>query len=192
MPGQSIRTFIALEIDENIKEEIIQIQNKIKQTNSISGKWVTKDNLHLTLKFLGDTQLKYVEEIKQNLKECLIGESAISCNLSKVGLFPKEKFTRVIWVGIEGGDIGIINIAKKIEESLSKIDYAKEKREFKTHITICRPKQILNRDQFKSVLEEINKNFNPIKFTINKITFFESKLTPKGPIYTAISNYFLG
>ncbi|MBL7197270.1 MAG: RNA 2',3'-cyclic phosphodiesterase [Candidatus Omnitrophica bacterium] len=191
MSRESIRTFIALEISEEIKEKIIDIQNKIKQTNSLKGKWVSKDKLHLTLKFLGDTQLKYVEKIKDKIKECFKDADVINCHLTNIGTFPNEKFPRVIWAGIKSGDIQIINLAKKLEESLLEFGFKKEKRGFKTHITICRPKQILNRDQFKSALEEINKNFRPREFTINKIIFFESKLTPQGPIYTALLNYFL-
>lgn len=191
MPRESIRTFIALEIDEKTKEEITKIQDRIRQSDSLSGKWVQKDNLHLTLKFLGNAQLKSVESIKEKIKQSIHGEHAISCSLTHIGVFPNEKFPRVIWAGIEGENVKIINLAKRLQEALSEFGLENENRDFKTHITICRPKQITNRNKFSAVLEEINKNFNPFDFIINKITFFESKLTPKGPTYLAISNYTL-
>ena len=191
MSSESIRTFIALEIGEKIKKRIVEVQDKIKQTNSLIGKWVPGENLHLTLKFLGDTKLKLIEQIKDKIKECSNDEHAMSYSLTHIGVFPNEKFTRVIWAGIEGTNSQITNLAKKLEESIFRLGFKKEKRGFKTHITFCRIKQILDRNRFRTTLEEINKDFKPIEFIINKITFFESNLTPTGPIYTALFNYYL-
>lgn len=191
MPDKSIRTFIALEISEAIKEEITKIQDEIKQSNSISGKWVLKDNMHLTLKFLGDTPLDKVKKVKEAIQDCFREDNLINCNVAKVGVFPNDRFARVIWVGIEKGDIEIINLAKKIEKILSKLGFKKEKKDFKTHITICRPKQILDRNHFQLILEKINNSFQPKEFVINKIIFFESRLTPQGPIYTPLSSICL-
>ena len=191
MPKESIRTFIALEIDEKIKEVISEIQNKIKQTNSLRGKWIPKDNLHLTLKFLGDIPLKLIEQINNKIKGCFKNECKISCNLARIGTFPNAKFPRVIWAGIEGDNSQIINLAQILERILFELGLEKEKRNFKTHITICRTKQILDYNKLKYILEEINKTFKPVEFIINKMTLFESNLTPKGPIYIPLSNCFL-
>mgnify|MGYP001559496920 CR=1 FL=1 len=191
MSKESIRTFIALEINEITKEKINRIQDKIKQTNSIKASWVSKNNLHLTLKFLGETQLKFIEPIKNNIKECLESLNAINCNITKAGVFPNEKFPRVAWVGIEEGKAKIIDLAKKIEYSIFKLGFKKEKREFKTHITICRIKQLLDYNQFCSIIDLTNKTFEPIEFTLNKITFFESQLSPQGSIYTELFRYIL-
>lgn len=191
MSEETIRTFIALEISDEIKQEIARIQDEIRQTNAISGKWVVKENLHLTLKFLGDTTLKIIEQIKEEIKTILYDEPSMNCNIAGVGVFPNEKFARVIWVGIKGGDTQIINLAKKFEKQLGKLGFKKEKKDFKTHITICRPKQILDKNQFKSTLETINNKFQPKEFIVNKLTFFESKLTPQGPLYTSLCSVLL-
>jgi len=191
MSSKSIRTFIALEISEEIKDKIEKIQSTIKLTDSIKGSWVKKENLHLTLKFLGDTQIKYIEEIKEKIRECFKDKNSINCNLADIGTFPNEKIPRVIWVGIKNGALEIINLASNLEISLSQLGFKKEKRDFKTHITICRPKQISDYQKFKNTLKEINRQFSPQEFTINKITFFESKLSPQGSIYTPIFIHLL-
>lgn len=190
MPGQTIRTFIALEIEEKIKEKIIQIQDKINQSNCLKAKWVPKDNLHLTLKFLGDTKVKDIKDIKDKIKET-VEIQPINCTVDEAGAFPSEESPRVVWVGIGEGKNQITNLAIKLEESLALLGFKKEKREFKTHITICRTKQIINPQRLKDILREINDNFQPLKFSANKITFFESKLTPHGSIYTVLSDYLL-
>lgn len=191
MSDKSIRTFIALEISEAIKEEIIRIQDEINKTNAISGKWVLKDNLHLTLKFLGDTPLDKVERVKEAIKDCFKEDKSINCDIAGVGVFPNDRFARVIWVRIKKGEIEIISLAKKLEKILSKLGFKKEKKDFKTHITICRPKQILDRNQFQLTLEKINRNFQPKEFVVNKIIFFESTLTPQGPNYATLSSISL-
>ena len=191
MSSESIRTFIALEIDKKIKKRIVEVQDRIKQTNSLKGKWVPKENLHLTLKFLGDTKLKFIEQIKDKIKEYSEDEHAMSYSLTHIGAFPNEKFARIIWAGIEGDNSQIINLARKLEEALFEFGFKKEKRDFKTHITFCRTKQILDHNGFRTTLEEINKSFQPIEFIINKIILFESNLTPTGPIYSALFNYYL-
>lgn len=191
MPQESIRTFIALEIEDAAKDRIYEVQNKIRLANLVKGSWVAKDNLHLTLKFFGDTRLKYVEAIKDKIKECLNDTPPIKCELTKIGVFPEIKSPRVIWVGIKDETNTITNLAKKIEENMFGLGFKKEKRDFKTHITICRPKQIFDPVQFGLLLEEINKNFKPLEFNINKLTFFESKLTPQGSIYTPLYTHIL-
>jgi len=145
----------------------------------------------LTLKFLGDTQVKYIEKIKDKIKECSKSDVAINCKLTHIGIFPNERFARVIWAGIKENNLQIINLAKKIEEVLFEVGFKKEKRDFKTHITFCRIKQILDHNRFKSILDEISNNLAPQEFIINKITFFESNLTPKGPIYSALFTHYL-
>jgi len=191
MPQKSIRTFIALEIEDAAKDRICEIQDKIKLSNSIKGSWVAKNNLHLTLKFLGDTRLKYVEAVKDKIAECCKGISSIKCELVKIGIFPEAKSPRVIWVGIKDETNVIANLSKKIEENIFELGFKKEKRDFKTHITICRPRQILNPDQFRLLMEELDRDFKAVEFNINKLTFFESKLTPQGSIYTPLNTYIL-
>jgi 2'-5' RNA ligase len=191
MPGESIRTFIALELQDNIKDKIKEFQETIKSSNIIKGSWVAKDNLHLTLKFLGDTKLKYVEGIKQNIKDCLKDKTPIRCYLNRIGCFPNEKSARVIWAGLDDENGQILDLAKRLENSLFEFGFKKEKRDFKNHVTICRPRQILDPNQLSLLIEEINKNIKPLEFTINKITFFESQLTPQGSIYTPLSSFSL-
>ena len=153
---------------------------------SVKASWVAKENLHLTLKFLGETKLKQAEKIKEKIKGCLQNETSLKCMLNKIGALPKEKLARVIWAGVENEDNQIAELAKKIENSVFELGFKKEKRDFKNHVTICRPRRILNPDQFSLLIEKINKDFKPYEFIIDKLTFFESRLTPQGSIYTPL------
>jgi len=191
MSTEDIRTFIALELEDNIKDKIKETQETIKSANLVKASWVNRNNLHLTLKFLGDTKVKYVEGIKQNIKNCLENKIPIKCILNKTGCFPNEKSARVIWVGLEDENGQIKDLAKKLEDSMFEFGFKKEKRDFKTHITVCRPREIMNPDQLNLLIKEINNNFTPVEFTVNKITLFESRLTPQGSIYTPLDSFSL-
>lgn len=191
MPQETLRTFIALELEESAKETIVRIQEQLRQANVIKGSWVKKENLHLTLKFLGDTPQKRIDDIREALQKDFTVFSAVPCNLQSVGAFPNERSARVLWVGIQQGKTQIAEIAGTVEGALVPLGFKKEKRDFKTHITICRIKNVLDHIKFSAMIGQINSSFQPLAFTACAITFLESKLTPQGSVYTPLFNYRL-
>lgn len=157
-----MRCFLAVDIPRDLKEDI----EDFKKNLGFPGlKKVSKENLHITLKFLGNfDKQKVVSRMKGMDFEPFEAET------TDIGYFPRKSYARVIWLGLE--DNGFSDIVKEIEKRLS---LPQEKYEFIPHITIARAKKPL-RDpdlQFKP-----NK-----KVKVNKITLYSSELTPKGPIY---------
>ena len=191
MPAQTIRTFIALELENNTKDFITNIQNKLKESDSLKAKWIESNNLHLTLKFLGDTHKETLDQIKDRLNNSLKKNKPFKCNLSEIGTFPNERFIKVLWIGIDQGKDKLKNLSNIINDELYKLGFKKEEKEFKTHITICRPKQILDQDNLQKTFQEINKSFKPLEFTASRITLFESQLSPQGPTYFSLFSYNL-
>lgn len=187
MPHHAIRTFIALELDAAVKEKIAATQSALKQTQTLKASWVAKNNFHLTIKFLGDTPKNKVASLSEALKECCDTMSAIDCRITATGVFPDNRFPRVVWVGIENGSEHLAGLAQKIEDALGGLGFKKEKREFKSHITIARVKNILDYQQFTASLQHINEAFSPIPFLATAITLFESTLTPNGPLYHGLA-----
>jgi len=187
MPQKTLRTFLALEIEDKVKQVIVTIQDKVKSSNSIKGSWVDKDNLHLTLKFLGDIKLDEVERIIEILNKNFKDEISINCGINKIGVFPDSRFPRILWIGTENDSGKIKELFDKLEDCLSNLGFKKEEREFKTHITISRIKQVFNRDKLDQLINDTNSNFTPIPSKITKLTFFESKLSSKGPTYIPLA-----
>ncbi|HRZ85855.1 MAG TPA: RNA 2',3'-cyclic phosphodiesterase [Candidatus Paceibacterota bacterium] len=170
-----VRTFISVEIPENIKEEIINIQNKLVESKLFSGKLTEIENLHLTLKFLGEIDKNNVEIIKEELKN--IKFDTFEVELDKIGVFDKN-FIRIIWISLRGK--GLFELQRKIDESLTKF-FKKEER-FMAHITISRPKFVNDK---KKLIEFIEKmNLSKMKFKVDKFFFKKSELTKKGPKYS--------
>ena len=136
---EKVRTFIAIKLTPEIISNIGRVQEELKRTDA-QVKWVEPDNIHLTLKFLGHVTPEELEKVKITTKETLGPFAPFEMGVASLGAFPKIKYPRVIWVGIDRGRGELKRIAFSIEENLSKIGFAKEKRTFSHHLTLGRVK----------------------------------------------------
>jgi 2'-5' RNA ligase len=182
-----MRSFIAIELPEEIKGYLSRIQGQLKKS-AADVKWVLPGNIHLTLKFLGEISPDEAKDITRVLEEISRNKNPFTVRLSSPGAFPGINSPRVIWVGVEKGDSEVRELAKNIEEELNKIGIPEEEREFSSHITLGRTKSGLNRAVLIKLLADLQNQpqaGNP-EFKVNHITLFKSTLTPKGPIYEVV------
>ena len=179
-----MRTFIAIELSEEIRSSLSQIQSHLKYSGA-DVKWVEKDNIHLTLKFLGEISEAKAEEVKKALDSIARETSKFEITLKDIGAFPKIEFPRVIWVGLDKGAAESVELAAKVDEALSGIGFQKESRPFASHLTIGRVRSPKNREALK---EKVTGYKGPIPGSqmISSAILFQSTLTPKGPIYTKL------
>ncbi len=172
-----MRIFTAIEIPEEAKVSIQKIISKIA-TMAIC-KWVKKENLHITLKFFGEVESSVpIEEALSKICEEL---QPFNISLSGLGAFPSKSRVKVLWVGVEEGKEKITELYKKIDDSCEPLGFREKRKDFTPHITIGRVKK------GKLIFPDID--FSYPEFTANKITLFESILTPSGPIYNRIANF---
>ncbi len=182
-----MRAFIAIELPKEVKDSLSNLQEQLKKSGA-DVKWVQTQNIHLTLKFLGERDDKKIEKIMQILEEVAQGKNPFQLRISSLGAFPKIDFPKVIWVGIDQGDNETKEIAKELEEKIAQIGIPKEDRPFSSHITIGRTRSGLNREGLVKDLANLTRNFGQQiqEFLVTKITLFKSTLTPKGPIYEVL------
>lgn len=181
------RTFIAVNLNPEIREHLASLQNNLN-IPEIKIKWVEKNNLHLTMKFLGYISLEQTELIKSALKEITCQYNPFSIELSSdIGVFPTHKMPRIVWVGIKKGTNELIELYNSIENSLSDKGFPREDKDFSGHITIGRIKFIRDKTNFIQILKRIGVN----NFTqeVGSIDLMESKLTPNGPIYNIVAKF---
>lgn len=183
-----MRTFIAIELPPEIKDFLSQIQERLKKSGA-DVKWVAPENIHLTLKFLGETNEKKIDRISEIMQEVARDKSAFSIRLSSLGAFPKINSPRVIWVGVDQGGSESKEIAAELEEKIAKVGIPKEDRPFSSHITIGRTRSNLNLEKLVQELNNVGKDFREEipEFRVGNLTFFKSTLTPKGPIYNPLN-----
>ena len=173
-----MRTFVAVEITEStVLHSIKKLQSEIK----ISAKPVETHNMHFTLMFLGEIPEEMAKKVQAQLET--ITFSSFDIRFEGVGAFPKPKFPRVVWVGIDkdGGE-KLVQLAKTVEEKLAPLEFKSDK-PFKPHVTIFRI-----RDRHGDITDHLErhlaKKFGSQK--VSSIKFKQSVLTPSGPIYSDI------
>ena len=175
------RGFIS--IDVGACPKLIEFEGEVEKTGA-DLKLVEPENVHITLKFLGDTEETLVDEIEKIMNNAVKDASTFNIQLKGAGVFPNQNYIKVVWVGIEHGD-PIATIAQEIDEKLSKFGFKKEERKFSPHLTIARVKTSRNKDKLLQIIEK----YRDVEFTdmkVDSIKLKKSDLTPKGPIYTTL------
>ncbi len=172
-----MRTFISIELGE-ARKQLVKIQKMLPE---FEGKMTEMENLHLTLKFLGEVTEKEAEEVKKRLGKIDFGKFKII--IDKLGVF-SESFIRIMWVGINEKCRELWELQKKIDDALKDL-FEKEKR-FMGHITIARVKNIKDKKKFIEKLRGIK--FDNIEFEADSFKMIKSTLTPKGPVYEEVFN----
>ena len=179
---EKIRSFIAIDIDDStLINKIVALQDSLKGLGA-SIKFVEPQNIHLTLRFLGEITPFQVEQVKKILDT--ITFKPFTIRLEKLGTFPSISRPRVLWIGVsQGGEI-VCRIQREIESQLRKLGFRKEKEEFIPHITIGRVRG--------GNLERLRKRILELQdtligdFEVKFIRLKKSTLTPRGPIYTTL------
>ncbi len=171
-----MRIFVAVEIS---KKEVVDSIQEFQERIDINAKPVEPRNLHFTLQFLGEVSEKITNEIIKSLKT--IEFSSFSVDLKGIGVFPRLKFPRVIWIGTDedGGNM-LVQLSKKVEKALEPLGFFSDK-SFKPHITIFRIKNKI-KDVTKKMESEKKANFGTHE--ISSIKLKKSELTSSGPIYS--------
>lgn len=175
-----MRTFIAVELPLDIKEKIAKTTQPL-QNLKLDANWVKNQNLHLTLKFLGEIKEAELDKITEIIDKTAKSFKAFRTGLGTFGFFPNEKRPRVFFIEAETKNV-LESIAEALESLLEKIGFKKEGR-FKSHITLARMKSSANIESLKS---EIDKITFKEEFLVKEIALFKSALTSGGPIYEKI------
>ena len=146
-----MRTFISIELPEQIRKEIFKEFEKLEKSGFIAGNFVNKNNLHLTLKFLGNISEELAEKIKAQLSE--LNFPKFEVNVGEIGFFPSEKYVRVIWVGLIAEELA--KLKEIIDKKLLEIGVNSDGREFSSHVTVARIKKINDKDSFLRKIKEL-------------------------------------
>ena len=186
---ESLRTFIALELDPAVRETLAGLQGALKKLD-LDVKWVKPQNIHITLKFLGQIRQKKIKAIVDIFAEMYDSTEPFEVRLTTLGAFPNVRRPKVIWAGLEDSNGQLKTLASRTEEILCRLGFPKEQREFTSHITLGRVRSFKNLPRLSKALEEIKVPFQ-LNQHFNTVTFFKSTLTPQGPIYESLLTYEL-
>ena len=142
--------------------------------------------MHLTLKFLGDTDEKQLENLVEIVSKIAGQISDFKLQISNTGVFPSPRNPRILWLGINDEKGSLLQISEILENECEKIGFPKEKRTFKAHLTIARLREP---HKSKEIAQKHFENkIEAVEFTVSEIVIYESKLQPTGSIYMKIKN----
>jgi len=185
---ESIRTFIAVEIPDEARDVISSVISELR--GFCSGvRWVPPENLHLTLKFLGNLNPERLSALRSALGGALVGARAFGITLSGIGAFPDLRRPRVFWIGVGDGREDFEELYNRVEDALSGEGFPREGRRFSPHLTIGRVKSPKGLGGAASKIADIT--FPPQKFIVDEVVLMRSDLKPSGPIYTPLERYGL-
>jgi len=184
-----MRTFIAIELESEIKKNLSLLIEKLGQKRE-NIKWVRREGMHLTLKFLGEIKEVQIPEVDNTLKKITENIKPFILKIKGTGYFPVQKRSpRVLWVGVEA-EKTLYTLQEQAESELEKIGFPREKRAFHPHLTLGRVKtSSFVRETIQEFKKYQEKHFG--EMTIDKIIFFQSVLKPSGAEYYVLSEYQL-
>jgi len=192
-----MRLFIALDIDETIRERIARFVDGIRNF-APEARWVQPESLHITLKFIGEEPDDAVEKIKEGLST--ISTSTMAIQFRGYGFFPTLKSARVFWIGMASGP-GLTELAALIDVKMAAVGIPKEDRAFSPHLTLARGtggsgsprrrKEDGPNRVFQLLQERLSKLPGPEFGTMTPREFFlyRSQLSPKGSTYTKLAKF---
>jgi RNA 2',3'-cyclic 3'-phosphodiesterase len=180
---EQVRSFISIDLeDQQIPSRIASILSSLQ---SLGGdlKPVERENIHLTLKFLGNVPASKLGEVKYSLQQLIF--SAFSAVIKGAGAFPNLNHMNVIWVGVNEGWSQVEQIYEQVEKLLSGLGFRRENRPFSPHITIARVRSGRKRDEVANFLQRLTEeSFGTI--IVDKVRLKQSILSSSGPKYSTL------
>ena len=189
MSTEQIRSFIAIELPDEVRSALAELQASLQTDKQTSVKWADPYGIHLTLKFLGNIAMAKISDITNVIEEAARGLPPFPLEIKGLGVFPNLMRVRVVWVGV-GGDIARLKLLQqRIESNLAPLGFARESRPFTPHLTLARVRE--------NVPPPARQNFGQLiagakfetahHFTVDSVNLMQSQLTTKGAIYRQIT-----
>ena len=181
--AEELRTFISIDVeDPSILSKVQSAQASLRQVGA-DLKIVGGQNVHVTMKFLGDVQRGMLSQVGQALDKLKF--SPFTLELKGVGAFPNTNRISIIWIGIGMGAVEVERIYDQVESELSILGFKRENRSFNPHITIARVRSGRRRDELAGFVTKLSDNSFG-SFKAEKVSLKQSILRPSGPEYRTL------
>lgn len=180
-----MRAFIAIPFPEDVRASLAKFQDQLKPCGA-SIAWVAPENIHLTLKFLGDITNEQKAAMAAELKGIAAQTQAFTMELGEVGVFPSPAAPRVVWVGLKQGTEQTTALAGQLEQAARKLGLRSEERPFSAHATLGRVRTPRSKTPLMKGLERASWQPAPA-WTASHVILYRSDLSSYGPKYSVLS-----
>jgi RNA 2',3'-cyclic 3'-phosphodiesterase len=196
MNVNTVRTFVAVQVPEEVSEGVWQVQDALQAYPAMQGlRWVEADDTHATLKFLGDTPIPQLPAIVDALDGVAERVAPFEVRFGLLGAFPNVHRPNNIWLGVEAGERPFRHLFNAVEVALKRLGIKPERGDFHAHLTLARVPRSWTAEQQRAVgalIGEVELPQVPA-FTVNAVALIRSILTPgEPPRYVRLGNSILG
>ncbi len=184
-----VRSFVAIELADDVREQVALIQRALRTAMSIPVSWTNPDGIHLTLQFLGNIPEERIDDIGSALEGVAARHSRFPLTLGAPGTFPNLAHPRVLWIGLRGDVERLADLQRDVQETLVPLGFPPEERAFHPHLTLGRVRQPaagFNTKQLESIADE-----SPVTQPVGSISLMRSDLRPKGARYARLGEWRL-
>lgn len=182
-----MRTFVAIEISEKARKALAKTIDGLRRELGRLA-WVKAENLHLTLKFLGEVGANDVMAIDSALSAVAKETTAFGYEIEGLGVFPDSRRARVLWAGLHGGEKALPALAGRVDATLAALGFKREKRPFSAHITIARVRRPVAAERLEAALGRYAGEFFGDEW-VEGFVLMESTLARGGSIYTPLARF---
>jgi RNA 2',3'-cyclic 3'-phosphodiesterase len=184
-----MRCFVAVALPSPVKKLLVQVQDALRRADA-HVTWVGEENLHLSLKFLGDLDEDAVDRLKGALSIEALQWPGMALTYQGIGTFPERGLPRVVWAGCTGDLPRLAALAGAVERCASLVGVARERHPFAAHLTLGRVKSDRNVKRLMSAIE--NQREVPLgSDQVREFVLYKSTLTDKAPVYEALATFLL-
>jgi 2'-5' RNA ligase len=187
-----MRVFIAIDIGEPIRKALGRLQDELQVKADIKrsdAKWVNPENIHLTLKFLGEIKDEQIMDVCNITGDVAGRHKSFELDIESVGHFGGRS-ARVLWVGTGQNSEKLLQLQQDLEQQLDSAGWPREARKFSGHLTLCRIRNAKAGVKLAQ-LATAYKDFKLGSMPADSVSIYQSQLTPKGPVYTVLGKYEL-
>jgi 2'-5' RNA ligase len=180
----STRLFVAVNPSAEERSRLVEAARPLLES-AYPIRWVVPENIHLTLKFLGDVSDERVPEIANAVDQAVLGAEAFDMSLAGFGAFPSSKRPQVVWVGVEANAV-LQGLQERIESVLTELRFPRETRAFHPHLTLGRARKRSTAGQFKGLGDLLQGLKYRDAFAVGAVDLMRSRLQPGGAVYDVV------
>jgi 2'-5' RNA ligase len=191
----SLRTFVAVELDEELKGNLAHLQQSLRgRVAPRSVRWVRPEGIHLTLKFLGDTPVTKVDEVKAALTDAALEVEPFAFTVEGLGCFPNARRPRVLWVGLQEPSGALHRLREAVEAHVAPLGFPMERRSFHPHLTLGRVQRYASKSEVGEIGDMVSSSHIGLvdEMGVTAVSYIKSDLKPSGAVYTTLLAARLG
>ncbi len=181
-----IRTFVAVDVSPSIRNAAGRLIHRLS-AESVDFNWVEKENLHITLNFLGDVEETEVPAVCRLVEETVSDFGSFEVSIKGLGCFPKPEKPRVMWMGVDEGAAELTELHVRLADALETLRFPRDRNDFRPHLTLGRLRRGGRWNPTLTAAVEGGADHMGGTVIVNQVVVYSTFLDRQGPSYTAMS-----